>query len=390
VGGLRQGSVYEGRLNLAVDFDLAKLVGWSGATIHGNIFQIHGRGLSRDYIGNLMPVSSIEALETTRLYELWLEQKLANDKISVRAGQLAADTEFITSKYTDVFITSTFGWPAITALNLPSGGPSPPLAAVGARLKVDLSESITFLAAIFNGDPAGPGAGDPQTRNRYGLNFRVNDPPFMISELQYAYNHEKAAKGLPGTIKVGGWYHAGLFDDQRFTLAGLSRADPNGSGQPAQLRGDFGLYSVFEQQLLRFGTETDERGVGVFGRASISPSDRNLVDLYADGGINIIGPSATRPKDKFGIAMAYTQISSAARDLDRDFAFFSQSNFPTRSYELLIALNYLVQVTDGWTINPTIQYIAHPGGGYVTPPGTSVPQPLKDAIALGARSVMKF
>jgi porin len=390
VGGLRQGAVYEGRLNLAVDLDLAKLAGWSGATVHGNIFQIHGRGLSRDYIGNLMPVSSIEALETTRLYELWLEQKLANEKVSVRAGQLAADTEFITSKYTDVFITSTFGWPAITALNLPSGGPSPPLAAVGARLKVDLSDSITFLAAIFNGDPAGPGAGDPQTRNRYGLNFRVNDPPFMISELQYAYNHEKGAKGLPGTIKVGGWYHAGLFDDQRFTLAGLSRADPNGSEQPAQLRGDFGLYSVFEQQLLRFGTETDERGVGVFGRASISPSDRNLVDLYADGGVNVIGPFAARSKDKFGLGVAYTQISSSARDLDRDFAFFSQSNFPTRSYELLIALNYLIQVTDGWTINPTIQYIVHPGGGYVTPPITSTPQPVKDAIALGARSVVKF
>jgi porin len=88
--------------------------------------------------------------------------------------------------------------------------------------------------------------------------------------------------------------------------------------------------------------------------------------------------------------MAYTQISSPARDLDRDFAFFSQSNLPIRSYELLIALNYLVQITDGWTINPTLQYIAHPGGGYVTSPGTSVPQPVKDAIALGARSVMKF
>jgi porin len=212
----------------------------------------------------------------------------------------------------------------------------------------------------------------------------------MISELQYAYNHEKGARGLPGTIKAGGWYHAGLFDDQRFTPAGLSRADPNGSGQPAQLRGDFGLYAVFEQQLFRFGTETDERGVGVFGRASISPNDRNLVDVYADGGINIIGPYAARPKDKFGIALAYTQISSAARGLDRDVAFFSQNNSPIRTYELLIALNYLVQITDGWALYPTLQYVVHPGGGYVTPPGTSAALPVKDALAFGARSVMKF
>ena len=93
-----------------------------------------------------MPVSSIEALPTTRLYELWFEQKFAHDTFAIRAGQLAADTEFVTSKYTDVFINGTYGWPTITALNLPSGGPSPPLAAVGARLKAELNDNVTVLA----------------------------------------------------------------------------------------------------------------------------------------------------------------------------------------------------------------------------------------------------
>ena len=46
------------------------------------------------HIGNLLQVSSIEALPTTRLYELWLEQKLFNEKFSIRVGQMAADTEF--------------------------------------------------------------------------------------------------------------------------------------------------------------------------------------------------------------------------------------------------------------------------------------------------------
>jgi porin len=56
---------------------------------------------------------------------------------------------------------------------------------MGARLKVVLNQNITVLAAIFNGDPAGPGTGDPQERDRYGLNFRVNDPPLVIGEVQY-------------------------------------------------------------------------------------------------------------------------------------------------------------------------------------------------------------
>src|ERR1700710_3207780 len=41
-GGLKQGALYEGRLNLAVDVDLQKLAGWRELTFHANMFQIHG------------------------------------------------------------------------------------------------------------------------------------------------------------------------------------------------------------------------------------------------------------------------------------------------------------------------------------------------------------
>src|SRR6476469_10851201 len=41
-GGIKRGAVYEGRLNLAVDVDLQKLVGAEQLTFHANMFQIHG------------------------------------------------------------------------------------------------------------------------------------------------------------------------------------------------------------------------------------------------------------------------------------------------------------------------------------------------------------
>src|SRR4051812_49271685 len=188
-GGVAQGATFEGRLNLAVDLDFQKLAGWNGLTAHANIFAIHGDGLSRGNLRNFLVVSGIEALPTVRLYEAYLEQKFFDDKWSIRAGQLAADSEFIASKYTDVFTNASLGWPAITSINLPSGGPSPPLAAVGARLYGKLTDNITMLAAIFDGDSAGPGPGDPQQRNRYGLNFRVNDPPLVLGEIQFGWQN---------------------------------------------------------------------------------------------------------------------------------------------------------------------------------------------------------
>jgi porin len=208
-GGMRRGSIYEGRLDFQVDADLSKLAGWEGATIHAQAFQIHGHGLSRYYLGNLMTASGIEALPSTRLFELWLEQSFADGKAALKVGQLAADTEFLTSQYGALFVNATFGWPAITGVNLPSGGPAYPLATPGARLKLAPVEGFTLLAAVFNGDPAGPGPGDPQRNNRHGLEFRTKDPAFAIAEAQFAYNQGKDAAGLPGTVKVGAWHHLG-------------------------------------------------------------------------------------------------------------------------------------------------------------------------------------
>ncbi|MEY9170929.1 carbohydrate-selective porin OprB [Bradyrhizobium elkanii] len=176
-GGLKQGAIYEGRLNLAVDVDLQKLAGIDKLTFHANMFQIHGAGLSRNYLDNLFVVSGIEALPSTRLYEAYFEKQWGNKKVSLKFGQLAADSEFFNTKYTDVFTNASMGWPAITSLDLPSGGPSPPLAAMGTRLLVNATDQLSILGGVFDGNQAGPGPGDPQQRNRYGVNFRINDPP---------------------------------------------------------------------------------------------------------------------------------------------------------------------------------------------------------------------
>jgi len=387
-GGLKQGAVYEGRLNLAVDVDLQKLAGWRELTFHANMFQIHGDGLSRSNLNNFLVASGIEALPSTRLYEIWFERKWG-DKFALRAGQLAADTEFINAKYTDVFTNASLGWPAITSVNLPSGGPSPPLAALGARLRANVSDNITLAGAIFDGDAAGPGPGDPQLRDNAGLNFRINDPPLVIGEVQFIWNGKKGDPGLDGKFKIGGWRHFGDFSDQRFAAQGVSLANLASSGLPASLSGDNGVYAVFEQKVYRVGKD-DDRGIGIFARVSSSPSDRNLIDRYADGGIEFIGLSDARPKDKFGLAAGYAHVSSRAQALDVDFQQIMGPGWPLRSFESLVTAVYQYEIRSGWTLQPNFQYITHPGGGATNPLGPIPGRLLKDAAVLGLRTVLKF
>src|SRR5436305_11576002 len=122
-GGLKQGAIYEGRLNLAVDADLQKLIGVDKLTFHANMFQIHGNGLSRSNLQNFFVVRGIEALPSTRLYEAYFEKQWGAKKVSLKFGQLAADSEFFNTIYTDVFTNASMGWTAITSLDLTSSGP---------------------------------------------------------------------------------------------------------------------------------------------------------------------------------------------------------------------------------------------------------------------------
>ena len=387
-GGLKQGAIYEGRLNLAVDVDLEKLAGLKQLAFHANMFQIHGGGLSRGALLNYMDVSGIEALPSTRLYEIWFEQKWGT-KLALRAGQLAADTEFMTAKYTDVFINASLGWPVGLSLNMPSAGPSPPLATMGARLRADVSDNLTLMGAIFDGNAAGPGPEDPQLRDRFGVNFRVNDPPLLLGEAQFLWNAKKGDPGLDGKFKLGGWRHFGDFNDQRFSASGVTLADPASGGTPATLSGDFGVYSVFEQKLYRVGHD-DDRGIGIFARASYSPPDRNLIDFYADAGLELIGLSDQRPKDKFGIAAAYAHVSPRARALDGDFQRVFGPAWPARSFEALLTAVYQYEVRAGWTLQPNFQYIMHPGGGATNPLGNNPGKVLRNAEVFGLRTVLKF
>ena len=240
-----------------------------------------------------------------------------NNALSIRVGQQAADVEFFDSQTDDLFINGTFGWPAIKANNLPAGGPAPPIAVPGIRVKATLSDQITVFGAVFNGNAARPGDGDPQLRDNHGLAFRVNDPPWLIGQVRFDYDLDFGAGPLAGNFTPGGWYHTGQFDDQRFTAQGLSIADPSGTGIAAKLRGNFGIFAVVEQTLYRPASVTEKGvsaslpGVTAFARIAYSPPDRNLIDLYVDGGIGFSGLVPGRPLDRFGVAVAYMRISDA-------------------------------------------------------------------------------
>ena len=395
-GGTARGAIHFGRLDFSVDGDLEKLVGWTGGKFYANTLVLYGRGLSRNYIHNLATISEIEALPETRLYNAYFEQGFFNNRLNIRIGQQAADVEFFDSQTDDLFINGTFGWPAVKASNLPAGGPAPPIAVPGIRVKADFSDQITVFGAVFNGNAARPGEGDPQLRDNHGLAFRVNDPPWFVGQVRWNFDIDIGGRALAGNFTPGAWYHTGQFDDQRFTAQGPSIADLSGTGIAAKLRGNFGIFAVVEQTLYRPASVTEKGvsasvpGVTAFLRVAYSPPDRNLIDLYIDGGIGVSGLVPNRPLDRFGVAVAYMRISDAARNFDRDIQFFNGLPSPVRSNETLIEMIYEAHLRPGWLLAPYFQYVIRPSGGIPNPNDPSGLSRIGDAAVFGVTTTFRY
>ena len=391
-GGLRRGAVYAGRADIQIDADLGKLAGWEGLGFHASAYQIHGTGPTRYYVGSLAAVSGIEALPATRLQELWLEQSFLDRSLTLRAGNLAADAEFLVSPSATVFVNATFGWPVLAATNLPSGGPALQLATPGIRARWNALPKTSLMLGLFNGDPAHARgdrlALDPQTRNRHGMDFSLHGSPFLIAEAAHAYVFGGAGPERTGTVKVGYFHHFGAFGDPRMDRDGNSLAAPWSSGLPARRRGDDGFYALIDQTVYREDADSD-RGAAVFARLAASPSPASLVSLYADAGIVYKGLLPGRPDDVAGLGLAHTRIARRVRLSDWDRVAFSGSALPVRRSETAMELTYQAVVASGFTVQPSLQYVVGPGGRTGNPLLPGFPR-IRNAVVLGLRATIQY
>lgn len=356
-GANSRGSNFDGLLEVYTDVDLDKLLGWKGGAIHANAYYIHGIGPTGDRIGSIFPASNIEADESFRLFELWFEQSLLENKLKVRVGSLAADGEFFISDTAANFINSTFGWSAATANNMAAGGPGYPLASLGARVAYSPNDDLTILAAIFNGSPSDPFAEDPQKDNRHGVEFRLEDDPLIMIEAQFKYN-----VGLPGTLKLGGWRQFNHYAPEFLN--------------PSILDTSNGLYGIVDQQVWK--GDHDE-AVNAFVRVGASPDEQNLINSYVDTGVLFSGFVPGRKDDTFGTAFAYGHVSN---DFHR--AQINDGETIASDYEAVIEVMYTAKIRPGFSISPDFQYTFHPGGRVPSEDNPLVPE--EDAAVFGVRT----
>jgi len=385
LGGFSRGGAADGLLTLSLAVDLDKAVGWKGGSLFASGFQIEGVGPTPLRVGALQLVSNIEATQSTKLYDLWFEQQMFGGKFSLRFGQEGANDELMLSQNAELYLNSSFGFPPLMALDLPSGGPNYPLATPFARAKYQPNDEITLIGAVFNGDPAPPGSGDPQLLDRHGTAFRLDDHTLSFAELWYAPGF-LAKIGLPATYKVGTWVATGPFADPLYDTAGLTLANPASSGVPFQHATDHAFYAVVDQTLWK-KPGTDTQGISAFLQVMTAPDDRNLSSLFIAGGFNWNGPLPGRSSDIAGIAATFAGIGTAARQFSEDLIFYAGTGVAYSTGETVIEATYKVQLAPWLFVQPDLQYVVNPGTGI---PTAQSAVPLKNALVFGVRLAVSF
>ncbi len=362
-GGLERGTVYTGWLDFGVDLDFDKLADWEGASFRSSWMWLSGRDASEDLVGNILTISNIAGFSTFRAFELWFQQNLFDDVISIRAGQLAADEEFIISDTAGWFLNGTFGWPALASETLPNGGPAYPLATLGVRLAIHPTEWFSFLSAVFQGNPF------EENVNRHGFRWRLSEENgfTFINEAQFRWSEAP----LPGTVKFGGFANTENFE--------------RANGSADSVWGNLGFYGVIDQTLYHepgitvpaapthdksgksvvapsksfkepaMEIEPSTQGLNVFARAGFTPQDRNFVGFYFDTGLAYTGLIPGRDDDVAGVALGYVDLTDGAAQ-----GLFDEGSREV-GYEMVVEATYAAQITPWLKIQPDAQYIIRPG-----------------------------
>ncbi|WP_428309506.1 carbohydrate porin [Hydrocarboniphaga sp.] len=349
-GGLRNGSAYAGQFFLGTDLDMAKLVGWSGATIRLYGASRHGDNLSVDEIGNSTSVQEIYGGQTERLVNFTVAQKLFDDRLLLEAGRTVANIQFLSSELCNYFQTnSACGNP--TFIFRTSGFTYWPVASWGGQAKFWLTPQLYVHGGVYEVNP------HQAEEDQHGLEWSTKDATGVITPYALGYKTTLANDSLPRLYEVGGWYDGSDYRDPLRDSTGMPAAV---SGNDyAQRSGRSGVWFRFEQQLTR-PNANDDRGLTVFGAALTGTHGELGEDHFLELGLVQKGTFANRPKDTIGFVIDQQRYSGEALENQRLLRAAAGGSGSPHDAQTMMELSYGIQVNQQLRLQPNLQYIVHP------------------------------
>jgi carbohydrate-selective porin OprB len=324
-GGHDQVWPYAGQLSFAVTADFGEILKVPGLSAYVGASWGTGSNLSSS-VNSVIPTSGLYA-PSFYLGEMYLQQKLAQRKLAILAGRLAAGNSFaalpVFASYVNYGINPnpySIGANDVTFFGPPTG------TEWGAQATYAVTPALQVAAGAFNTNMHSANG------ENHGADFALqegNKGVLAIGEIDYLRNQAASSAGKPGQITVG--------------FLGSNNSLPSLTNAPDQRDGYSGAYLMGQQMVFRPDGRGTTRGATVWGLWSHNSNGLVCpIPLFWGAGLSYEGLIPKRKKDILSAGVIRAEASKYA---------------PPSNTEALLELNYQWNHSRYLAIVPHAQYL---------------------------------
>jgi porin len=351
-GGQSQAFAYTQSLYFQLDADLEKIAGWKGGSLVWSWADNAGSDLSQA-VGNEFQIVGDYGPNTFYFDLLYLQQEVDTGpgKLTLRAGQLTALSDFLVTDMCNYYVNEAFQADVLRGIDVLAT--YEPEASWGVFAKYE--EKFWYLQS-----------GVYQVSDRIGANgthgwdydMQAGDGVICFGEGCWRTSWEGARGAYPAHYKAGAFLSTWTY--------------PAYDGGTAPVVA--GFYLLAEQFAWREKEDADE-GLYVWSNFIGCPqSEVAQIPWFVSGGLQYVGLVPGRDADRtvFGAAYGAFSMDQAAEQ--------KAAGQPPQYYELVLEASYWIAVNEWMTVTPDVQLIVNPGGAHNIP----------DALVLGVAVGVSF
>lgn len=310
-----------GHLDLGLTLDVERLGLWKGGRFYVLVQNGHGTGINTD-VGSATSISNIEAAPYTQLTEFFFEQSFG-EVVRIRLGKQDANRDFGTPRFGGNFLNNNLGMIPTVPL------PSYPTTGLGASVLVQPAWWLTLKAVLFEGSPQ---------VNSYGFDSAlVPGAGFTVAGGAALTHRFGPADRNGGITSLGVFSRSGSVSEV-------------GVDDPRTFTSNTGFFIQNDERLFAHPENPeDPSGLTFITRFGWSQPDRNQLPLYLGASLAWHG-LGTRSDDTVGLGFGYFTVSE---QLNGSLG---------RGSEVFIEAFYKWRLSHFLSLQPDVQYYAHPGG----------------------------
>ncbi len=363
IGGKQQGHSNAQQFGLLADFDMGKIAGLTGGTIHLALSDRWGASDSAKYVGNaLEDQSNYGAGQNMRLAQLSYEQLLDEGKLDIQFGFMADfgysfGFTFLLCDFQNVgFCAHPF------ILYRDSGATAYPTAQWGAMVKYNLSSHWYVETGAFEVNPN-------RLDRSYGFNLGWHGTTGKLFPVELGLTTALGPEALPGHYKLGAYYDSS-------TVSDVADLDITHNGR-------YGVYFLADQMIFHLAPGTS-RGLIAFLQATRSDYRTSPLPYSINGGVIVQGPFASRPSDYVTLGAVYEPLNRRLFNVQTEKLESEGVIDPDlQQGETDIEVGYGLSLTPWLMLNPNLQYMIHPGAFSYAPDR-------KNALVVGLQTKIVF